>query len=80
MNIVSPIRLQIREAQTLIGQARVRTQLSIETMLETANRILAFQLQSPDLVLDGWVLYQRLVTPTAPHLHVPALPRETRAS
>jgi len=41
--------LRIREAQTLIGQARDRTPLSIESLLETANRILTFQLHSPDL-------------------------------
>ena len=56
-------RRRIREAQTLIRQARERTQLSIHAMFETANRILTFQLQSPDRVLDTWILYQRMVTP-----------------
>jgi hypothetical protein len=61
---VTPTRLRIREAQTLIGQARERTQSSIGSVLETANRILALQLQRPDLVLDTWILYQQMVTPT----------------
>jgi hypothetical protein len=73
---VNPTRLRIREAQRLIGQARERTQLSIQSVLETANRILTFQLHSPDLVLDTWTLYQRMVTPRRSSYS----PRETRES
>jgi len=68
---VTPTRLRIREAQTLIGQARERTQLSIHSVLETADRILTFQLHSPDLVLDTWILYQRLVTPARSPFSLP---------
>lgn len=57
-------RRRIREAQAPIGQARKRTPLSNLSVLETANRILTFQVHSPDLVLDRWILYQRMVTPT----------------
>jgi hypothetical protein len=59
----------------LIGQTRERTRLSIECMLESANR-LTFQLQGPALVLDARVLYQRMVIPP----HSRSLPRETRES
>jgi hypothetical protein len=60
---VTSSRYRIRKAQTLIGQAHERTQQSLESMLETANRILTFQLHSPDLVLHTWTLYQVMVTP-----------------
>ena len=73
---VTPSRLRIRTAQTLIGQARERTQLSMHSVLETANRILALQLQRPDLVLDRWILYQQMVTPT----RSPFFPRGTTES
>ncbi|PYR94526.1 MAG: hypothetical protein DMF84_05065 [Acidobacteria bacterium] len=61
---MSPTRLRIREAQTLIRQARERTRLSIQSVLETANRILTFQLHSPDLLPGTWILYQRIVSPS----------------
>lgn len=61
---MNPTRLRIREAQTLIAQARERAQRSLQSVLKSANRILTFQLHSPDLVLETWVLYQRMVTPT----------------
>jgi hypothetical protein len=61
---VTPTRHRIRSAQKLIAEARGRTTQSAQLMLESANRILIFQLHSPDLVLDTWTLYQRIVTPS----------------
>jgi hypothetical protein len=73
---VNPTRIHIRQAQALIGQARERTQQSMGSVIESANRILTFQLHSPDLVLDTWTLYQRMVTP----MRSPFSPRGTTES
>ena len=60
---VTPTRYRIRTAQTLIEQARGRTKQSAQLLLQTANRILTFQLHSPGLVLEAWTLYEVMVTP-----------------
>jgi len=78
MRIVNRTRLRIREAQRRIVQARERTQLSIASVLETANRILTLQLQRPDLVLDRWALYEHMVTPTATRFPDPLVRRGSR--
>jgi hypothetical protein len=78
MRIVNRTCRRIREAQKRIQQARERTEVSMESVLETANRILTFQLQRPDVVFDRWALYEHIVTPTATRFPDP--PRATRES
>jgi hypothetical protein len=78
MSIVNPTRFRIREAQRRIAQARERTELSMESVLQTANRILTFQLQRPDLALARSALYEHMVTP--PATRFPDFPRATRES